>query len=207
MCLGALDSNVSKVALENLFDIDIDYVVNINTDSLVNVVDSLGGIEFCSDYSFRTTHAVVKDTYDDSTGKKLFVNKGCKTYNGLEILTIARERLNLKNNERGRLANCKQILLNIVQKSLSKYSLMNFDAVLDSYNSLYTTDMNQKVITNLFKSLIDSYNKYEIIGLNPDGVDGVGMGHLGTQQVGVIYPNMDDVKEVSDKIKEVLNDK
>lgn len=207
MCLGALDSEISKMALENLFDINIDYVININTNSLVNVVDMLGGIEFCSDYSFRTTHSVVKDTYNDAIGRKLFVNKGCKVYNGLEILTISRERLNLKNNERGRLDNCKKILLSIIKKTLSKYSLMNFEQVLDSYNSLYTTDMNKKVITNLFKSLIDSYDEYEIIELKPDGIDGVGLGHLGTQEVGVIYPNMVQVNEASNTIKKVLDGK
>lgn len=207
MCLGSLDSDVSKVALEKLFDIDIDYTINVNTNSLVNVVNTLGGIEFCSDYSFTTTHAVIKDTYNDGKGKRLYVNKGCKTYNGLEILTISRERLHLKNNERGRLNNCKQILLNVVKKTLSTSSLMNFDEVLNSYNDLYTTDMNKTVITNLFKSLVESYDEYEIIELNPDGVDGVGMGHLGTQEVGVIYPDMNQVNEASKKIKEVLENR
>lgn len=207
MCLGSLDSDVSKSSLEKLFDIDIDYTFNINTNSLVNIVDTLGGVEFCSDYPFTTTHVLTTTTYDDSKGTKLNVVKGCKTYNGKEILAISRERLNLKNNERGRIENSRKILLSIGRKTLSGSTLTNYSEILNSYSNLYTTDMNKKVITNLFKSLIENYNDYEIIEQYADGTDGTGMGHLGTQEVGVTIPDMDQVNKVSSKIKEVLNNK
>lgn len=207
MCLGSLDSDVSKEALEKLFDIDIDYIFNINTNSLVNVVDTLGGIDFCSDYDFTTTHILTTNTYDDRSGNKLKVTKGCRTYNGKEILAISRERLNLKNNERGRIDNCRKILLSIVKKTLSVSTLSNYTDILNSYSDLYTTDMNKKIATNLFKSLIENYKDYEIIEQYPDGVDGTGMGHLGTQEVGVTIPDMEQVNIVSNKIKEVLNNK
>ena len=80
-------------SLEQLLNIKIDYYVKVRTNSLVGVVDTLGGITFCSDKSFYTTHATILDSYDDSTGNKLYVEKGCKNYNGVEILTISRERL------------------------------------------------------------------------------------------------------------------
>lgn len=205
MCLGSLDSDVSKEALEELFDIDIDYTLNINTNSLVNVVDTLGGVEFCSDYDFTTTHVLTTNTYDDKTGTKLNVSKGCKNYNGKEILAISRERLNLKNNERGRINNCRKILLSVARKTLSGSTLSNYTEILNSYSNLYTTDMNKKTVTNLFKSLIENYNDYEIIEQYPDGIDGKGMGHLGTQEVGVTFPDMNQVNAASKKIKEVLS--
>lgn len=206
MCLGSFDSNVSREALEKLFNTKIDYTVNVNTNSLVKVVDSLGGIEFCSDYSFKTTHALVVNSYDDSKGKKLTVEKGCRNYNGIEILTISRERLNLKNNERGRIENCRKILDSIVKKTLSTSTLTNYSKVLNSYSDLYTTDMNRKVISNLFKSLIEDYSGYEIVTQSPDGTDGKAMGHLGTQEVGVTFPNMDEVNAASKVINDTLKD-
>ena len=206
MCLGAYDSNVSKEAIEKLFDIKIDYIVNVNTNSLVDIVDTLGGVEFCSDYSFTTTHVLTDNTYNDKTGKKLNVIKGCKEYNGVEILTIARERLNLKNNERGRIENCEKILISIAKKTASQNTLLNFDEVLNSYSKLYTTDMNKNVITNLLKTLIDNYGEYEISVQNPDGTDGKAIGHLGTQEVGVTFPNNEQVKAASIKIKETLGE-
>ena len=207
MCLGAYDSNVSKEALEKLFDTKIDYVVNVNTNSLVDIVDTIGGVEFCSDYEFTTTHILTRDTYNDKVGKKLIVQQGCREYNGLEALAIARERLHLKNNERGRIENCQKIIRGIIKKSMTTTTLLNFDEVLNSYNGLYTTDMNRNVITNLAKSYISDYDKYETISINLDGEDGKALGHLGSQEVGVTFPNENQVKESSQKIKEVLGGK
>ena len=207
MCLGSLDSDVSKEALEKLFDVDIDYTFNVNTNSLVNIVDTLGGVEFCSDYDFTTTHVLTTDTYNDKNGTKLRVTKGCKNYNGKEILAISRERLNLRDNERGRINNCRKILLSIGKKTLNTSTLSNYSEILNSYSNLYTTDMNKKTVTNLFKSLIENYSDYEIIEQYPDGSDGKGMGHLGTQEVGVTIPDMNQVNTASAKIKEVLKNK
>ena len=207
MCLGAYDSNVSKEALEKLFDIKIDYTVNVNTNSLVDIVDTIGGVEFCSDYSFTTTHILTNSTYEDKNGTKLTVSEGCREYNGLEALAIARERLHLRNNERGRIENCRKILMGIINKSMNTTTLTNYDEVLESYSDLYTTDMNRKVITNLAKTFIDNYGEYEVIVQNVDGTDGTAMGHLGSVEVGVTFPDENQVRDASNKIKEILEGK
>lgn len=206
MCLGSLDSEVSKEALEKLFDTKIDYTVNLNTTSLVDVVDSIGGVEFCSDYDFTTTHALVLDTYDDKGKNKLHVPKGCDTYNGLEILAIARERNAFPGRDRYRQKNCRQILINIAKKLASTTTLSNYNEVLASFNGLYTTDMNDKVVKKLIKSVLDG-NTYEIIEQSVDGTDGVGIGHLGTQESWIITPDMNTVNDASKQIKKVLNEK
>lgn len=207
MCLGAYDSNVSKEALEKLLDTKIDYVVNVNTNSLIDIVDTIGGVEFCSDYEFNTTHILTDNTYNDKYGKKLTVPAGCKEYNGLEALAIARERINLKNNERGRIENCEKIMMGIIKKTMTTENILNFDEVLNSYSNLYTTDMNKNVITRLAKSFINNYNDYEIINQNLDGTDGTAMGHLGSAEVGVTFPDENQVKEASQKIKNILEGK
>ena len=47
--IGINDINEKTKSLEQLFDININYYIKINTNSLVNLVDMLGGIEYCSD--------------------------------------------------------------------------------------------------------------------------------------------------------------
>ena len=207
MCLGAYDSNVSKEALEKLFNTKIDYIVNVNTNSLVDIVDTIGGVEFCSDYEFTTTHILTDNTYNDSRGKKITVHKGCREYNGLETLAIVRERLHLRNNERGRIEKCQKVMSSIIKKSMSTTSILNFEDVLNSYSGLYTTDMNRNVITGLIKSFISDYNDYEISSINLDGEDGTGMGHLGTVEVGVTFPNYAQVDDASKRIKTILEGK
>ena len=206
MCLGSLDSEVSKEALEKLFNTKIDYTINLNTNSLVNIVDTLDGIDFCSDYEFTTTHALVTDTYNDSTGKKLHVTKGCKKYNGTEILTIARERMALPGRDRYRQKNCRQILITIAKKIASTSSLKNYDEILKSFDGLYTTDMNDKVVKNLIKKVLEDPN-FEIIEQSVDGTDSIGVGHLGTQEAWIMTPSMDTVNEASNKINKLLKEK
>ena len=206
MCLGSLDSEVSKEALEKLFNIEIDYTINVNTNSLVKIVDTLGGIEFCSDYDFITNHPLVLDTYDDTTGEKLHVIKGCKTYNGIETLAIARERVALPGRDRYRQKNCAQIIISIGKKLASTNSILNYKEIMDSFDGLYTTDMNEKVIKSLIKSYVDDRN-YDIIQQSVDGTDGIGVGHLGTQEAWIMNPDMNTVDSASKKINEVLNEK
>ena len=206
MALGSLDSEVSKEALEKLFDIKIDYTVNINTNSLVKVVDKLNGIDFCSDYEFTTNHALVESTYDDSKGDKLFVPKGCKHYSGIEILAIARERMAFPGRDRVRQQNCRKIAIEIAKSLISTSTLTNYNDVLNSFDGLYVTDMNKKTITNLFKSVLNGDN-YEIIEQSVDGYDSVGIGHLGTADTWTMTPAMDTVNQASNKIKEVMKDK
>ena len=107
-------------SVENFYQTTIDYKVQIIAENLVDVVDELGGIEFCSPKNFTTIHAKVLNTYDDSTGEKMYVKKGCKTYNGIEILTIARERAAfIPKGDHQRQENCRQIIINIFKKVAS----------------------------------------------------------------------------------------
>ena len=206
MCMGSLDPEVSKEALEKLFNTKIDYTVSLNTNSLVDVVDAVGRVEFCSDISFRTTHALVLNTYDDSKGRKLYVQKGCDTYNGIEILAIARERNAFPGRDRVRQKNCRQILINIMKKMASTTTLTNYSEIMESLDGLYTTDMNDKVIKKLVRTALENPN-FEIIEQSVDGTDHEGIGHLGTSEAWIMEPDMNTVNAASKKINSVLKEK
>lgn len=205
MCMGELDPEVSKEALENLFKIKIDYTINVNTSSLVTVVDAIGGVDFCSEFDFYTDHDTTLGSYDDK-GRKVHVEKGCKSYNGPEILAIARERVALPGRDRYRQDNCRQILINIVKKLASTTTLTNYNTVLESFEGLYTTDMNKDVITSLIKTGINNMD-FKIIEQKVDGVDGIGVGHLGTQESWIMNPDMNTVNAASKQINSVIKEK
>lgn len=203
--LGAVDPEISKEALEKLFNTKIDYNINLYTNSLVKVVDTIGGVEFCSKTSFYTDHDMTLGSYEDK-GKKLYVKKGCNKYNGLEILAIARERVNIPGGDRARIENCRQIFINIFKSLMSTTTLTNYGNILDSFEGLYTTNINKKTLTNLIKSFIDNPN-YEIIEQSVDGVDGKGPNRYGVEGLWTLTPKMDTVNKASDKINEVLKEK
>jgi len=203
--LGSVDSEISKEALENLFDIKIDYTLNLYTESLVKVVDTLGGVEFCSDKEYYTTHDTTLGSYED-TGAKVHVKKGCHTYNGLEMLAISRERVKLGDGDRGRINNDRQIVVNIIKKLSNVDTLKNYNQILNSFDGLYTSNINKRVITDLIQNAIEN-PKFEIIEQSVDGLDTMALAGRGTFKAWALEPYMDTVNNASNKIKEVINEK
>ena len=202
---GVWGINTSKATVENIIDEDINYYVKVNTDSLVGVVDTLGGIDFCSDRAFTTTHALVTNTYNDTKGPKLSVVKGCKKYNGIEILTIARERVALPGGDRKRQENCQQIIIKIANKMASLGSLANLNKVLDSVSKLYTTNVPQELVQEISKDVIAG-NKWKFDQQAITGSDSRGKVHLGTVEDYIMLPNIASVDKAKLKIREVMSE-
>ena len=202
---GVWGINTSKKTVENIFDIDINYYVKVDTHSLVGVVDALGGIQFCSDKAFKSDHAMVLDTYDDTKGKKLEVVKGCKNYSGIEILTIARERRAFPNGDRKRQENCQKIVISIAKKMASLGSLANLNKILDSISKLYTTNVPQSLVQEISKDVIGG-NKWTFDQQSVNGGDSRGKVHLGTVEDYVMLPNTASVDKAKLKIREVMNE-
>lgn len=191
-------------SIENFYQTTVDYKVTVYTENLVDVVDKLGGIEFCASQNFRTTHSKIMD-YDDRYGEKMYVRKGCKVYNGIEILTIARERLAFNSKgDHQRQENCRQIMINIFKKVASLSTLSNYVEILDSFNGLYVTNMNRNAMTMLVRSVLDN-NEYEVLQQHVGG-------ELYYLSLGIerwrgpaIIPNESEHNAAVEKIKEILN--
>ena len=196
-------SDVNKNSLAKLFATDIDYDVIVNTDSLVEIVDYVGGIDFCSDITFTTTHAMVNNTYDDS-GKKLTINKGCQKLNGIQALTVARERNAFTGRDRVRQENCQKIIIAIFKKLVSTDTMLHYNETLNTLGSLYETDIPKEVISNLSKDTLNNGNQWKFETQSVDGTDGHDKVHLSNMIDWVMYPDTKTVEKAKNKIKETL---
>lgn len=205
--IGINGIDVAIKSLEKFLDTKIDYYVKINTKSLVALVDSLGGLEYCSDEEYLTTHAMVLDTYDDTKGKKLYVKKGCRTYSGIEILTIARERLHIKGSDIKRQENCQKILISLIDKILSFNTLANYEEILDKVDALYETNIPREQVKKLIKKRLDNKLNFNIETVNLTGNDKMGYVRLGTVYDYINVPNMDTVEVAKKKLNENLTKK
>ena len=96
--------------------------------------------------------------------------------------------------------------MNIAKKLASTTTLTNYDQVIASFDGLYTTDLNDKTIKQLIKTALEDAN-FEIMEQSVDGTDGIGIGHLGTQEAWIMTPSMDTVNAASKKINQVLKGK
>src|SRR5699024_4581684 len=101
---------------------------------------------------------------------KLYVKKGCQHLNGIEILTVARERNAFIGRDRVRQKNCQKIILAIFDKLKSTDSFKNYKEILDSLSNLYTTTIPKDVVTSIAKDTIDGA-EWKFTTQSVDGTD------------------------------------
>lgn len=193
--------------LENFFDIKIDYMVNVKAEGLVKLVDEVGGITYCSDQAFTTTHALILNDYNDSGKQKLYVKKGCQELNGIETLTVARERNAFVGRDRMRQKNAQKIIIAIFDKMKSANLFANYNNILSALGDSYTTNIPKKVITNIAKDTIDN-PEWKFITQSVDGSDkwDADIAILNDKGYAMI-PNTQDVVKATNKINEILEKK
>lgn len=196
--------NVNRDSLADYLETPIDYTLTVNTSSLVTIVDYLGGIEFCSDYEYTTTHALVQDTYNDYGKKKLHVVKGCQHLNGIETLTVSRERMAFPGSDQVRQENCQKILLSIIKKLMSTDTLIHYRQTLNTLSSLYETDIPADFITQTAKDILNHGNQWKIETQLLMGNDSKGKVYLSNLIDWIMIPDEDTVTAAKAKIKETL---
>lgn len=199
------DEETLEKTLENFFDIDIDYVINIKAEGLVKIVDEVGGITYCSDQAFTTTHALILNDYNDTGKQKLYVKKGCQELNGIETLTVARERNAFVGRDRMRQKNAQKIIIAIFDKMKSANLFANYNNILNALGDSYSTNIPKKVITNIAKDTIDGA-EWNIMTQSVDGSDkwDADIAILNDKGYAMI-PNTQDIVIATNKMNEVLN--
>ena len=139
------------------------------------------------------------------TGKKLYVKKGCQHLNGIETLTVARERNSFPGRDRVRQENCRKILVEIIKKLISTDTIIHYNETLNTLSSLYETDIDEKIITNFAKDILANGNKWQIESQSIDGMDGKDRVHKGNAIDWVMYPDEATVRQAQENIKKALN--
>lgn len=190
-------------ALEELFDIDIDYYVSVKTNGLVSLVDTIGGIEYCSDQAFTTSHAKVIGTYDDTKGEHVKVKKGCQHLDGIETLTVAREREAFKMGAVQRDKNTTAIMLDILYQMRSPENIMNYTSILNAVGGMYTTSIPREELTEGVKRLLNG--GWSIKTQSLSGTNGRNKIHFSNLIGPVNYPKSSSVEKCSKAIKALEN--
>lgn len=193
-----IESNISAVA--KMFGVKIDYYIQINAASLVEIVDAVGGITYCSDKEFTTTHAMILNSYNNWLGETLHVNKGCYSYDGIETLTIARERMAFPTGDMQRQKNCAQIVMAILNKMKSPSIASNYTNVLNAVSGFYTTTIPKDLVTSSVKDLLEN-GKWKI--KSQSVVGNHGEGYIYTEHLTgyVLKPDPSSVRNAKYKIQ------
>lgn len=190
---GMYGVDMSIATIEDLLGVEINYYVKVNFTSFIDIVDALGGIEVYSKYTFTS-----KDNFN--------YTKGYNKMNGEQALSFARERKAFAEGDRQRGANQQSVIEAVIRKACSKAILTKYDSLLSSIDGEFETNISQKKITALIKMQLNDMSSWTVTSINLNGSDGYGITYTGgNQELYVMMPNEDSVKEASDLIKLVMD--
>jgi len=200
---GFYGLDMSRQTIEDFMNIEIDYSVKVGFNSVIKLVDLVGGIDIYSDIAFRTYCS-------DGGAKKVYIKKGWNHLNGAQALSFARERHAYLDGDKQRGRNQQEVIKAIFNKIISDKSiLLKYDSLLNSFSDLYRTDIPKEFVTLLIKEQLNNMTSWTIESQSVDGYGASGKTYSmpGYDNLYVMIPYQDTITKATDKINSVLNTK
>lgn len=190
---GMYGTEMSISAIEDLLDIEINYYVKVNFSSVVNIVDTIGGVNVYSDYAFTSM--------DNFTYKE-----GNNQLNGEEALSFARERKAFLTGDRQRVKNQQALLKGIFEKCMSKSIILKYTKLLDSLENSFVTNMKMNRMTSLVRMQLANNYSWNIVSNSLNGMDSSNYTYSAPSvKVYVMEPSMESVNFACDLINKVID--
>lgn len=199
--------------IENFLDIKIDYYMKINFTGLVDLVDTLGGIEVDVPYSFCEQNS--KREFGNGT---IYVTAGYQTLNGEQALAFSRNRK--KNSEycskewtqgnrddfvRG---NNQQAVIQAILNKMKQFTdITKIDDILEVISNNLDTNMTEETIFsfyNIAKDVMFSSSNDEVLTIQKLFIAGTGQyiyDESTKLQLWNYIPNKKSVEDVIEAMK------
>lgn len=195
---GVYGIEMSKNTMEDLLDVNIDNVVKVSFKTVVNLVDTIDGIDINSDTDFTATSELTKE--------KCHYVLGNNHLNGDCALRYARERKTYNTGDRHRGQNQQQVITAIVEKMTNPKYMIRYNEILKNIDGTIETDITYDQITELAKYELTNLSSWKVESISLDGEGAM----LPTYSMGydlplyVMIPNEETVNNAKNKINEYL---
>lgn len=186
---GQYGVDCSMKTLNALFDVRCNYYVKVNFQSVVDIVDALGGVTVTSDFYFSSRHSLSGKTYS-------FV-KGENTLMGDAALAFARERESLSGGDRQRGIHQQKIISAILDEAMSPSILnpANLKNVLSAITDHTKTNVSYDDISALVRMQLNDMASWDIDTMSVDGTGSYQPSYAaGGQVLYVMQPDMETVQ-------------
>ncbi len=178
--------------IEELLDIEINYYFKVNFTSVIDIVDTLGGVNVYSEYSFTSM-----DGYN--------YKKGYNYVNGEQALSFVRERKSFALGDVQRGKNQQAMIEALIRKCISPDIISKYSSLLDSVNGKFATNMPISRMMNLIKMQLEGNYEWTVTSNYISGTDGSEYTYsYPTQKLYVMIPDDDSIlnaKELIDKVE------
>lgn len=195
---GIYGVDTTKDTIENLLDIDINYVYRVNFTSMIDIVDALGGV----DVTVPKGMAVSK-FYTNSNLEG--VHEGENHLDGKRALAYSRERKAYLDGDLQRARNQQQVLQAMFKKATSPEIIKNYTSLLKALIGAFDTNMTTKEITSFIKYQIQAKPSWKFEQFVLKGDNDLKMSAELGSEVSVVILYDSYINIAHDKIQTVLD--
>lgn len=197
---GIYGVDTTKNTIENLLDIEINYVYRVNFTSMINIVDALGGVDVTVDPGMAVSKFYTNSNLEG-------VHEGENHLDGKRALAYSRERKAYLDGDVQRARNQQQVLQAMFKKATSPEIITNYANLLNALIGAFDTNMTTKEITSFIKYQIQAKPNWKFEQFVLKGVNDMQVSPELGSEVSVLILYDSYVSVAHDKIQAVLNGK
>lgn len=150
-------SEAVLAAVEHLFGMDIPFYITVNFSAIIELVDTLGGIDINVPMSFSE-----QNSRRQFGRHRIHLEAGRQVINGEEALALSRHRSTLANHDLGRAANQQLVMEAILRQILSNGTNINdFLALLAVLGNNIETNLTVGEMTSVMQFLLNQLGSFQ----------------------------------------------
>ncbi len=155
---GVYGIDTSIATLENFLDTDINYYVRINFNSLISLVDYIGGIDIYSDYDFRA-------------GNRNYYKGMNYNLTGKEALAFSRNRYAFHDGDRQRGRNQEKVIEAIIGKVTSSRDINTYLNMISTLENSFQTNMSKDTMQQFVQQQLEFNYQWSVEATDVNGYD------------------------------------
>lgn len=190
---GVYGINMSMQTLEDLYETKIDYYIRVNFNTLIKLVDQIGGVDIYSDMSLRTSSGT-------------YVNYGWNHFNGKQALAYSRERHAYLEGDRHRGQNQQQVIEAIIKKVTQSRDINTYLNLLSVMEDSLQTNLDKKLINGFVNLQVSKNLTWSTESISVTGYDSGNYTYsYPGQLLYVMEPDYNSLNTAKSRIKEIIN--
>ena len=189
---GVYGINMSMQTLEDLYETKIDYYIRVNFNTLIKLVDQIGGIDIYSDQELYLG--------------KIYIKYGWNHLNGTEALRYSRERHSYIDGDRHRGKNQQQVIEAIIKKVTQSRDINTYLNLLSVMEESLQTNLDKKLINGFVNLQVSKNLTWSTESISVTGYDSGNYTYsYPGQLLYVMEPDYNSLNTAKSRIKEIIN--
>ena len=188
---GVYGIDMSMQTLEDLYDTNIDYYIRVNFNSLIKMVDAIGGIDIYSDQTLYLGNC--------------YIPYGNNHLDGECALSFSRERHSYMEGDRHRGQNQQQVIEAIIKKVTESNDINAYLSLLNTFEDSFQTNFDKKLINSFLNLQVKNNYRWEVESIQVNGYDDGGYTYsYPGEYLYVMQPDYNSLETAKSRIKEII---